>query len=277
MEKIEVSEEMDGEKDLHGLVVGDVDCRVESFRASRFAEIDGNMESMGEEEGFSETHHEWIKEDPKLCEVSIGKDKSTLLLLAANYDLPKVIEELLAMGECDAMAVDCDGYTALMLAALARDEDVAERMVRTLIPRCVVEGRVAEEISNGMHDVGFAIRNGNIGAAKLIAEARGGGAMSAEGPLSKTNLGKTWLHLALGSTSQSEAMAWVLSLPSAKLMFASKDVDGLTPWDVAMAREDKWPEAVRQLRLAQACWEGDDLLQAVPVEGGAGARPSPRL
>lgn len=270
MKKDEVAE-MSGHGDVG---VEDLAGDLQRERAKRFAEMVNDMELL--RDGFREEHLEWIRSDPEMCKLSLGRDDSTLLLLAASFDCAQMLEELLATGACDAEALDSDGYSALMFAAMAGDEAVGERMARALIPQCSMR-RTAKTMRRGMQDVHFAIMEGNIETAKLLAAARGGGDVSAEGPLSTNSWGQNWLHLALHSQMQCKALAWVLSLPSARLMFNSKDTDGQTPWDEAVGREDRWPEAVEQLRAARACWERDDLLKAAPIGGSVGRKGPARL
>lgn len=256
---------------------------LEQLRAKRFAEMADGMKLHSDgklgREGFSAEHLEWIRNDAEICKLSIGRDGSTLLLLAANLDCAQMLEELLATGACDAKAIDSDGFSSLMLAAMADDESVSERMARALIPHCSMRGRKAEVTRGGTQDVHFALIDGNVRTAKLLGEARGGGDLSAEGPLSTNSWGENWLHLALRSKMQGEALAWVLSLPSARLMFNSKNTDGETPLDVAIKREAQWPwrEAVAQLKAARAGWERDDLSQDVSIGGGLGRKGVGRL
>ena len=271
MKKDEVAE-MSGHGDVGA---EDLTGGLQRERTERFAEMVNDMELH--RNGFREEHLEWIRSDPEMCKLSIGRDNSTLLLLAASFDCAQMLEELLATGACDAEALDSDGYSALMFAAMANDEVVSERMARALIPHCSMRGRTAKTARRGMQDVHFAIMDGNIETAKLLAEARGGGDLSTEGPLSMNSWGQNLLHLALHSQMQCEAVAWVLSLPSARLMFNSKDTDGETPWDVAVGREDRWPEVAEQLRAARACWERDDLSQDASIGGSVGGRGPARL
>lgn len=241
--------------------------RLEKCRVERFAEIARDME-LGKD-GFSAEQRKWIRDDPEICKLSIGRDNSTLLILAVNFRCAQMFEELMATQACDAMAVDCDGFSALMLAAVARDEVAGEKMARALI-----EQSSMKEPSGKQEDVEFAIRRGNIKIARLLVEARGEWAVSAEGPLLKSFFGENWLHMALASEKRGEALAWVLSLPSARLMFNSGDMDGRTPWDLAMGQEGAWPGAIRRLMEARACWERDDLSQDVSIDKNeVGKRP----
>lgn len=243
---------------------------LEKFRAERFAEMVHDMELH--RDGFSAEHLEWIRNDPEICKLSIGRDNSTLLLLAANLDCAQMVEELLATGACDAEALDSDGYSALMLAAMADDEVVGERMARALISQCSMKAP-----SRTLKGVAFAISCGNLRVAKLLAEACGERAVSAEGPLLTDSWGRNWLHLSLESTSPDEALAWVLSLPSARLMLNTGDEYDKTPWDLALGMENQRPEAIRRLREARACWERDDILRDASIGGSVGRKGAGRL
>ena len=248
---------------------------LEKRREGRFTEMLREMKLH--RDGFSAEHLKWIRDDPEICKLSVGRDNLTLLLFAANYDCAKMLEELLATGACDARAIDRDGYSALMFAAMAENEVVSERMVRALIPHCSMKGRAAEETRNGIQDIHFAMRDGNLKVAKLLAEARGCGDLSIGGPLSTDSCGKNWLRLALASRSQGEALAWVLSLPSARLMLNSGDDKGRTPWGLASELANHWPEALEQLRAARAMWERDDLLRDASICGSVGRKGLGRL
>lgn len=245
-------------------------------KARLFREIEMDI-AVGATE-LRASHVGWIRKWPELGKLSIGRDKSTLLLLAARYDCATIVEDLLATGCCNARAVDDDGYSALMFAALAREEDVGERVARALIPHCSLSSWNPKRGPGGAGDVSLAISEGNLKIAKMLADARGGAAVSKEGPIWRDAFGQNWLHFALMSQKPEAALDWALSLPSARIMFDAQNNAGQTPWQMALSRAQRHPEAVEKLLAARANWERDDLLLATPIsEGRSSGKPRARL
>lgn len=215
-----------------------------------------------------------IQKNPELAVMAIGKDESTLLVLAARFDDVEILQLLLDQGRSDPRAVDNDQYSALVFAAGANDEGLSMKMIKALTPHCKPQSWNPRS-NDGCTDVGVAISKGHAEVADFLAKARG--VPAEDDPLERDCYGWTWLDLALQEreSCREKIVRWVLSLPQGKRMLRDKDDAGLSTLE--RAKNNGLENMVALMMAQEAIWEREELVQAIDGPSRDKARTGLRL